>query len=161
MTVLDANVLGSEADDPVRAALADDGCRNEIHRRRADEAGNEDVLGIFVQVLRRADLLKHAATHDRDLVTHRHRLDLIVRDVDRRRLQLLLQLQDLGPSLHTQLRVEIRQRLVHQERRRLADDGTPQRNALALAAGELLRLALDEWIEVENLRGTPYATVDV
>ena len=66
--------------------------------------------------LRRPDLLEHAVVHDRDPVAHRHRLDLVVRDVDRGRADLLLQAPDLAARLRAQLGVEVRQRLVHQER---------------------------------------------
>ena len=54
----------------------------EIHRRRADEAGNEHVGGPLVDGLRIGELLDHAVLHDRHLGAQRHRLDLVVRDVD-------------------------------------------------------------------------------
>jgi hypothetical protein len=41
---------------------------------------------------------------------------------------------DLGAHLHPQLRVEVRQWLVHQERMRFANDRAPHRDALPLAA---------------------------
>ena len=46
--------------------------------------------------------------------------------------------------LHAQLGVEVGERLVEQERRRLAHDGAAHGDALALAAGELARLALEQ-----------------
>ena len=52
-----------------------------------------------------------------------------------------MQAQDLGARLHAQLRVEVGERLIHQEDGWLADDRAPKGDALALAAGELLRLA--------------------
>ena len=55
-------------------------------------------------------------------------------------------------GLHAQGRVEVRERLVHQERGRLAHDRAPQRDALALAAGERLGLALEVVLEVERRR---------
>ena len=51
-----------------------------------------------------------------------------------------------------QLRVEIGERLVHQERARLADDGPPHRHALALPAGELARPALELLLQLEQAR---------
>src|SRR2546430_9570888 len=51
-------------------------------------------------------------------MTHRHRLDLVVSDVDGRHLERLLDARNLGPHLNTQLGVEIRERLVHQKRDR-------------------------------------------
>ena len=82
-------------------------------------------------------------------------------DVDRRRRQAPLELQDLGPRLDAQRRVEVRERLVHQERSRLAHDRPTERDALALPAGELLRLALEQLAQVEDLGGARHAAVDL
>ena len=60
--------------------------------------------------------------------------------------------RDLGAGLHAQLGVEVRERLVHEEHRRLPDDRPAERNALALAAGQLPRLLL-EVLEAEDARG--------
>ena len=57
----------------------------------------------------------------------------------------------LGARLDAQLGVEVRERLVHQEHLRLADDRATERDALALAAGELLRLALEQLLEAQDL----------
>ncbi len=100
------------------------------------------LAGSVEDHLRIAGLLEHAVPHHGDPVAHRHRLDLVVRDVDRRHAQLALHPRDLGAHLHAQARVEVRERLVHQEDPRLADDRAAHRDALALAAGELARLAL-------------------
>jgi len=95
----------------------------QVHRRRPDEPGDEEVERLVVEVLRPVDLLQDAHAHDGDPVTHRHRLDLVVGHVDRRRPEIVLELCDLGAHLHAQLRVEVRERLVHQEDLRLADNG--------------------------------------
>ena len=58
--------------------------------------------------------------------------------------RLPVQLLDLEAHLHAQLGVEVGQRLVEQEHRRLAHDGAAHRHALALAAGKLARLALEQ-----------------
>ena len=50
--------------------------------------------------------------------------------------------RDLRAHLHPQLRVEVRQRLVHEERLRVADDRATHRHALSLAAGERAGLHL-------------------
>jgi hypothetical protein len=68
-----------------------------------------------------------------------------------------VQLLDLGAHLHAQLGVEVGQRLVEQEHRRLAHDGAAHGDALALAAGELARLALRAGAELEDL-GAALAT---
>ena len=52
--------------------------------------------------------------------------------------------------LLAQLRVEIRQRLVHQADLRLGDDRAAERDALLLAARELRRLALEQLAQAEQ-----------
>ena len=93
--------------------------RHERHRRAADERCHERVRGTRVDGVWVTDLLETSLAHDRDPVAHRHRLDLIVRDVHRRRPHLLLEPLDLASSLGTELRIEIRKGLVHQEHLRL------------------------------------------
>ncbi len=133
---------------PWRRSVPDD----DVHRRRADELGHEQVVRPVVELERRADLLDPAVLHHDDLVGHRHRLDLVVRDVDRRRLQALVQRLDLGAHRDPQLGVEVRQRLVEQEDLRVAHDRAPHRDALALPARELARVAMQVVVEVQDLR---------
>ena len=56
-----------------------------------------------------------ATGEDRDPVAHRHRLHLIVGDVDGGDAEAAGQGCDLCAGLHPQLRIEVRQRLVHEE----------------------------------------------
>ncbi len=86
------------------------------------------------------------------LVSHAHRLALVVGDIDHGDAELLLQRPDFAAHLGAQLGVEIGQRLVHQTDRRLGDDGAAERDALLLAAGKLRRLALEQRIEAEQRR---------
>ena len=106
----------SQHGEPVVARL--EPAAHEVHRRRADERRHEQVRGPVVERLRRVDLLQPPVAHDRDAVAHRHRLDLVVRDVEHRRAQLLVQPRDVGAHLDAQLGVEVGERLVHQERLR-------------------------------------------
>ena len=122
------------------ALLLRDRCGEEVHLRRSDKAGDELVDRIVVQVLRRIDLLHEAVFHNDDTGTHRHGLDLVVRDVDERGRKAGVQFGDLRPHLGAQLRVEVRQRFVEQEHFRFADDGAAERDTLALTAGKSLRL---------------------
>jgi hypothetical protein len=68
---------------------------------------------------------------------------------------------DLGAHLHAQLGVEVGQRLVEQEHLRVAHDGAAHGDALALAAGELARLAVEQRREAEDLGGLGDARVDL
>ena len=66
---------------------------------RADELGDEEVHRPLVEILRRAHLLEVAVPHHRDAVAERHRLDLVVRHVDRRRREIALDPSDLRAHL--------------------------------------------------------------
>ncbi len=144
-------------DSPSRQDLS----AEEVHRRRADEARDEQVRRLVVELLRPVDLLEHAHAHDRDAVAHRHGLDLVVRDVDRRRAELVLELRDLGPHLDSQLGVEVRERLVHEEDLRVADDRPAHRDPLLLASRKLPGLAREIRRQVEELRRPRDPVVDV
>ena len=102
--------------------------------------------GRRVEVLRRADLADRAVAQHDDAVGERQRLLLVVRDVDRRRAERLVDAADLRPHLEPQLRVEVGERLVHQHQRRLDDDGAGDGDALLLPArklaGQLVLLTL-------------------
>ena len=111
--------------------------------------GHEEVLRPVVERLGDVELLQDAVAHDGDAVAERHRLDLVVRDVDRRHLEVALDARDLGPHLDAQLRVEVRQGLVHQECPRLAHDRPAHGHALALAARERPRPLAQDVLEAE------------
>ncbi len=115
----------------------------------------------MIEIVGRADLLDQAGIHDHHAVGQGHRLDLIMGHVDRRRADFLVHLLDLGAHLHAQLGVEIGQRLVEQEHLGIAHDGAPHGDTLALAAGELLGLAVEQLGDVEDLRRMLDALVDL
>ena len=62
--------------------------------------------------------------------------------------QLALQALQLEAHLLAQLRVEVGQRLVEQQQRRLHHQRAREREALLLAAGELGRLAVGQLVEL-------------
>ena len=135
--------------------------RQQVHRRRADEARDERVGRTLVELDGRRILLDPAAIEQHDAVGHRHRLDLVVRHVDHRDPELSLQVADLRAHLLPQLRVEIGQGLVHQAHRRFGDDRAAERDALLLSAGELRRLALEQAVETEELGGALQPSRDI
>ena len=143
--------------DPVAVELR----RHEVHRRRADETRHEQVRGLVVELRGRADLLQRAGPHDRDAVAQRHGLGLVVGDVDGRGAEPRLQPRHLGPHLDPQLRVEVRQRLVHQEGGGVTHDRAAHRHALALTSREVRGLAIEVLGQVEGPRGLLDLLVDL
>ncbi len=150
-----------DAELPERDLAVGDGRLDEVHRRRADEAGDEEVARLLVQGLRRVDLEDVPVPHDGDALAQRHRLDLVVGDVHRRDAELLMELGERRAHPDAELRVEVRQRFVHEEGLRLAHDRAPHGDALALPAGELRGLALQELREPEELGDLVDASADV
>ena len=84
---------------------------------------------------------------DRDPVAHRQRLLLVVGDEDEGDADVALQALELDLHLLAQLEVEGAERLVEQQHLGLDDQGPGQRDALALAAGQLGRLAVAVAVE--------------
>ena len=68
--------------------------------------GDERARRALVQLARRGELLDDPAVHHGDRVRHRHRLLLVVRDVDERRAGARLQLLQLQLHLLAELQVE-------------------------------------------------------
>jgi hypothetical protein len=118
---------------------------------RAHEGRDEQVRGRVVDLLRRAQLLHVAVVHHRDPGGQGHRLDLVVRDVDDRGPELLVQLLDLGPHVDAELGVEVRQRLVEEEHVRVPHERPPHRHALPLPARKLAGLAAEEMVDLQKL----------
>ena len=75
-------------------------------------------------------LLDTAAVHDHDAIRQAHRLVLIVRHINGGRAQAPLQASELATHLHTQLGVEVGQRLIEQQQVRLHDQCTRQCDSL-------------------------------
>ncbi len=112
--------------------------------RLAHEGGDELAAGALVQLGRRAGLRDPAVVHHDDLVADRHRLGLVVRHVGDGQREAPLQRADLLAHRAAQPRIEVRQRLVEQQHRRLEHQRAGQRDALLLAARQLARQPLVE-----------------
>ena len=82
-------------------------------------------------------------------------------DVDHRRAEPPVQRGDLAAHLHPELGVEVGQRLVEQERLRLLDDRAADRDALALAARQLRRLAVEKMRDLQDVGGAADARRDL
>ena len=135
--------------------------RDQVHRRRADEPGDESGGRPRVHLERRADLLDAAGVHHDHAMRQRHRLDLVVSDVKAGGSEAPVEGLQLGAHLHPEFGIEIGQRFIEQEHRRLAHDGAPHGDALALAARKLARPSLQKGLQLEDPGGAPHPRVDV
>ncbi len=129
-----------------------------VHRRVRQRDGRDKGVGVRVggpveQRVGRPDLAHLAQVHDRDAV--RHVLDdrQVVGDEDEGQavagLHVLEQVEDLGLHRH----VERGDGLVADDQLRVGDDRAGDRDALALAAGELVGLALGRGGRIDADRG--------
>jgi hypothetical protein len=105
--------------------------------------------------------LQDAPVQYRDPVAHGHGLDLIVGDIHGGDTQAGLQRGNLRTGLHPKLRVQVGQRLVHQEDVRLPDDRSAHRDPLALAAGQRLRFAVQVFVQLQQTGGLLHPLVDL
>src|SRR5262245_55794535 len=112
--------------------------------RDADEAGDELGVRMLVDLGRRPDLLDLPVVEDRDAVAHRERFLLVVRHVDERDADLLLDPLQLGLHPLPELEVERAERFVEQQDLWAVDDRASERDPLPLAARQLGRLARHE-----------------
>jgi hypothetical protein len=74
-----------------------------------------------------------------------------VRDIDRRHPEAGVELGERRAHADPELRVEVRERLVHQECLRLSDDRPAHRHSLPLPAGQLRRPAVEQLREPQQL----------
>ena len=117
---------------------------------RTDELGDPQVARRLVDVERGAELDQLTRPHDSDAVGDGHRLFLVVRDEDHRRLDLAVDAHELRSHLSTQRGVETRERLVQQEELRAPDERLGDRDPLPLPAGELVDAAIEQRPDIED-----------
>ena len=99
----------------------------------------------MVERQRRADLGDATAAEQDDPVRQGHGLDLVVGDVDHGGAESAMQFGELYAHLDAQRGVEVGQRLVEQEYPGLLDQGAADGHPLALAAGQCLGAAIQQW----------------
>ena len=122
----------------------------------ADKARDEAVVRAVEEIHRRADLLDRAAVEHCDAVRDRQRFFLVVGHEYGGDAEFALQCQQLSAHVHAQLGVEIGKRFVQQQYFRFDRDSARHRDALLLAARELVRSAravIGEPNEFERGRG--------
>ncbi len=108
---------------------------------------------MVIELHGRADLLDAPAVEHHHLVGQGHGLDLIMGHVDHRGLQFLVQARKLQAHLNTQRGIEVGQRLIEEKHLGVAHDGAADGDALALAAGQLPRLAFEQRLQLQGARG--------
>ena len=72
-----------------------------------------------------------------------------------------MQERELCAHLHAELGVQVRQRLVHQERARLTHHGATHGDALTLSARELARLAFHQRVQAQDVRDVLHAPLQL
>jgi hypothetical protein len=115
-----------------------------------DKAHHELVRGMLVEVPRLAGLLDPALVHDDDAIGDLHGLFLVVRHENGRDVDLFVEPAEPRAELLPDTGVEGAERLVEEEDPRLDRERARERHALALAAGELRRVAVREAVELHE-----------
>ena len=136
--------------DGQRAAARRRVVREKVHRRLADELRDEEVRRMLVELVRRRQLLQDAGVHHGDAVGHRHGLGLVVGDQHAGDAGVLLEPLDLGAELHLVVAVEMAQRLVEEDDRRLPHQRAPDGDPLLRPAAELAHADVRQRVEPEE-----------
>ena len=131
-------------------ALLLEGSVDEVHLRSSDEACNEYVCGVVVEVLRSVNLLNETVLHNNDTRRHRHSLYLVVCYVNKGCLNLLVKLSKLGSHRCTKLSVKVGKRFVEKEYLGVTNDSTTQSNTLLLTSGQSLGLSVEKVGNIKN-----------
>ena len=138
---------------PVHAAV------EQVHA--AEEVVDERAGRLVVDRLGRADLLDAPAVHHHDAIGHLERLVLVVGDEHAGDLELVVQPPQPAAQLLADLGVERAEGLVQQQHARLDGERAGERDALALAAGELRGVAVRDPVELHELEQLLHARLDL
>ena len=133
---------------------------HEIHRRLADKSGYEHVRRLEIQFIGRSHLLDISVLHHHDPVRQRHGFRLVVGHVDGRGSGLLVNLGNLAPHSHALFRVQVAQRLVHQENADFPDQRPSDGDALPLAAGKRPGQPIQVVRQTQDFRGLLHPLLD-
>ena len=110
----------------------------------ANEVGDETRAREVVDVGRLIHLLDATVVHHRDPVRQRERFGLIVRHINERDADFLLQVDQLDLHFLAELGIERRERLIEQQHRRMRHECARDGDALLLAARQFLRHSFRE-----------------
>ncbi len=149
----------ADAHPDLPAPALDDRAGQPVHDPH--EVGDEQVGRALVDLARPPVLLQHALVKDRDAIGQRHRLGLVVGDVDEGDAGAPLQALELAAHPLAQLGVEVGERLVEQQDRGLDHQRARERHPLLLAAAELRRLPALEPLEADRREHAGDALADL
>src|ERR1700737_1415864 len=123
---------GSPALGPpaTEGAGAPDFYGDRVHVRGADLGRDIEIHRPLVEIIGRALLHNATVAHDRDLLAHGQRFQLVRRGVDDGHAELAVQALQFRAHVVAQLGIEIGQRLIEQQDLRPPDQRTAERNAL-------------------------------
>ena len=133
---------------------------DEVDGRVADKVGHKEVRRVMVDLQRCLILLENAVIDEADLRGEGHGLHLVVRDVDKGGAGFDVQALQFIAHLEPELRVQVRERLVHEQNRGLRGESPCNRNTLLLAAGELGGVALHEHTDFDDAADAADGEVD-
>ena len=133
----------------------------EIHGVCSDEGGYIGVGWAFIEFTRMSGLRDPSCDHDNNLVCHRHCFCLVMGHIDKRARRALVQSDKLCTHFESQPGIKVRQRFVQQKENRIPDQGTSQRNALLLPAGQRSRFLMQNRAEAEAFGSCVNLSVNV
>ncbi|MGY4546710.1 hypothetical protein ACVMDO_002139 [Bradyrhizobium sp. USDA 4513] len=122
----------------------------EVNGRIAEQARDRDRCGLGIDIGRRRDLREPAVDQDRDAVGDRHRLAIVLGDVEHGGSAAPQQVRQLEPHLVAQLCVDIAQRIIQQQNIRIADQRPRQRRALLLSVRQFARRVTEHVLDLEQ-----------
>ena len=133
----------------------------QVHRRLADEVGDEHVRWPLIKVVRCCDLLQHAVVHHRNPIRHRRRFGLVMRDQDRGHGAELLQPLDFRPQVDLLVTIQMRQRLVEEDELRIAHQRPADRCPLLSAARQHFDVPVGERVQRKQIEHLVDASLDL
>src|SRR5690349_1910701 len=111
---------------------------------------NEKVGRGIENLFGRARLYDAAGAHHEHTVGDGHGVRLVVRNQEKARARAAVKFCDFATELCTMLRIKVAERFVEEEDRGIADNRPRERHALALTAGELCGLSIEQVRDIEQ-----------
>ena len=117
----------------------------------AQKLEHEGVGGLFIDLLRGCELLDAPGIHHRDAIRDFQRFLLVVGHENGGDMDGVMQPAQPAPQFAPHRCIQRAKRLVEQQHARLHRQRAGERHALALAAGELRRVALTQISELDQI----------